>query len=337
MDKILTVVIPSYNVSKYLRQTLDSFLCESILTDIEVLIVDDGSKDNTADIGREYEQKYSNTFRVILKENGGHGSTINCGIQEARGQYFKVVDGDDWVNTEDFVELVSFLKTCKSDYVINNYYYVDGGTGEKTSVSFDMFDKGCEYSFQDVCTRIQLPMHSLTIRTAILKDNNIRLDEHSFYVDVEYILYPVPYVETVTFLRGYVYMYRIAQATQSVSIQGYQKHIANHMDVIRHLCDFLSKYEKSGGDAVKTRYIAERVAQMACSQSAIFSSYSLKEKQIRQQFKSFDEEIKNINFQVYELSGQFSGKLKLLRKTGFKLYGPIQIFSNWHNDNKSNF
>ena len=82
MEKVLTVTIPSYNVEKYLHQTLDSFIQEEILEDIEVLIVDDGSKDRTPLIGKEYEIKYPGTFRVISKENGGHGSTINRGIQE---------------------------------------------------------------------------------------------------------------------------------------------------------------------------------------------------------------------------------------------------------------
>ena len=113
MEKVLTITIPSYNVEKYLNQTLDSFIQEEILADIEVLIVDDGSKDRTPLIGKEYEEKYPGTFRVISKENGGHGSTINRGILEARGRYFKVVDGDDWVNTGDFVKLVKPLRPVR--------------------------------------------------------------------------------------------------------------------------------------------------------------------------------------------------------------------------------
>lgn len=132
MEKILTVTIPSYNVEQYLRQTLDSFLAQEILEEIEVLIIDDGSKDHTAAIGKEYERKYPDTFRVISKKNGGHGSTINRGIQEASGRYFKVVDGDDWVNTEDFVKLVKALKSCTAEYVVTNYYEVNDRTGERT-------------------------------------------------------------------------------------------------------------------------------------------------------------------------------------------------------------
>ena len=126
MEKLLTVAIPSYNVEKYLEQTLSSFLIDpQWLKKTEILIVNDGSSDRTEEIGRKYEQKYPDTFRVISKKNGGHGSTINRGIREAQGNYFKVVDGDDWVNTSDFVELVRGLKSCTAEYVVTNYYEVN--------------------------------------------------------------------------------------------------------------------------------------------------------------------------------------------------------------------
>ena len=149
MEKILTVTIPSYNVEKYLKQTLDSFLAEEILEEIEVLIVDDGSKDGTAAIGKEYERKYPGTFRVISKENGGHGSTINRGIQEAKGRYFKVVDGDDWVNTADFIKLVKALKTCTAEYVVTNYYEVNDKTGEKTPREYKELGKKKIWKFEE--------------------------------------------------------------------------------------------------------------------------------------------------------------------------------------------
>ena len=242
MEKVLTITIPSYNVEKYLNQTLDSFIQEEILADIEVLIVDDGSKDRTPLIGKAYEEKYPGTFRVISKENGGHGSTINRGIQEARGRYFKVVDGDDWVNTGDFVKLVNSLKTCEADYVVTNYYEVNDKTGEKTPKDYKELAGKEIWKFEEAAAVTQLSMHSLVIKTEILKKNHIRLDEHCFYVDVEYILYPVPYVKNVEFLDLYVYMYRLAVTTQSVSLQGYQRHMQNHIDVILHLTEFFEKY-----------------------------------------------------------------------------------------------
>ncbi|MDD2980778.1 MAG: glycosyltransferase family A protein [Hespellia sp.] len=328
MKKILTVTIPSYNVEQYLNQTLDSFIEESIMEDIEVLIVDDGSKDTTAAIGREYESRYPGTFRVISKENGGHGSTINRGAAEASGTYFKVVDGDDWVNTKDFAALVQALKTCDADYVLTNYYEVNDQTGELTEKEFKRLKKGemppnVYLSFEEVAAKMQIPMHALVIKTSILKDNQIRLDEHCFYVDVEYVLYPIPYVEKIAYFDLYVYMYRLAVTTQSVSIQGFQKHIQNHIDVIYHLTEFFEKYAATGVDPVKASYIGKRIAQMVGDQVTIFMSYGAGSKWAKEEFIMFDQKLKGISSKIYELSGEESGALRMLRKTGFMGYGLI--------------
>lgn len=327
MSKILTIVIPSYNVEKYLEQTLESFVDEKILKDIEVLIVDDGSKDRTAEIGMKYEKQYPDSFRVITKENGGHGSTINRGIEEGRGKYFKVVDGDDWVNTTDFCILVNKLAACDADYVVTNYYEVNDINGKKTERLFPQLngkdaDQGEYWEFAEVAQQVQLPMHSLVIKTSILRGNEIRLDEHCFYVDVEYILYPLPFVYTVAYYDLYIYMYRLALQTQSVSIQGYQKHIQNHIDVIMHLAEFAAKYRKKiqEKDIPKLAYIEKRIAQMVGDQISIFMSYPVKNRDIKKKFMDFDKELKETNPYIYDLSGEESGTLKLLRKVDFKGY-----------------
>ena len=106
MSKILTVVIPSYNVEQFLEKTVQSFLADEVIQDIEILIVNDGSKDRTKEIGQQFEEKYPQSIKLVDKENGGHGSTINKGLSIAAGKYFKVVDGDDWVDTQAFVNYV---------------------------------------------------------------------------------------------------------------------------------------------------------------------------------------------------------------------------------------
>ncbi len=327
MEKILTVVIPSYNVEKYLRQTLESFVAEQILEDIEVLIVDDGSQDTTAEIGKEFEKRYPQTFRVISKENGGHGSTINRGIEECKGKYFKVVDGDDWVKTEDFTVLVDRLKECNADYVVTNYYEVNDLTGaltEKTFPKLAELSKNGEktFSFEDVAGSVQMPMHALVIKSSILKENQIQLDEHCFYVDVEYILFPVPYVKTVAYFPLFIYMYRLAQATQSVSMQGYRRHIQNHIDVIFHLTEFAEQYKKNekDGSRAKAAYIGKRIAQMVGDQITIFMSYPVSDKDNKKRFREFDWKLKEKSEWIYELSSRESGTLRLLRKTAFKGY-----------------
>ena len=334
MSKILSIVIPSYNVEKYLEQTLESFLAEEILDDIEVLVVDDGSKDSTAEIGKKYELKYLGSIRVISKENGGHGSTINRGIQECTGKYFKVVDGDDWVNTADFIKLVNLLKKCDADYVVANYYEVNDQTGEKTPKTYEnlknvLLDEICAgvcdsgyWEFNEAASKGQPSMHALIFKSSILKENRIHLDEHSFYVDVEYILYPLPFIKSVAYFDLYVYMYRLAQATQSVSMQGFRKHIQNHMDVILHLSEFAEKYKKqsSESDIIKVNYIGKRIAEMVGDQITIFMSYPSTDLANRDRFIKFDKKLKETSEWIYDLSNYESGILKLLRMTGFKGY-----------------
>lgn len=332
MEKTLTIVVPSYNVEQYLNQTLDSFIDERILDDIEVLIVDDGSKDRTASIGKEYQEKYPGSFFLISKENGGHGSTINRGIEVGSGRYFKVIDGDDWVDTEGFVSLVRKLKDCNADYVVTNYYEVNDVTKEKTEKTFPQIQANQKLLFTETASKVQFPMHSLVIKTDILKQHGIRLDEHCFYVDVEYILFPVPYVQTVEYFDVFVYMYRLAVATQSVSMQGYQKHIQNHMDVIRHLTDYLNEYEKSeSAEELKVRYMARRIAQMVETQVNIFLSYHLNEPGIAEKFKAFDDMLRGKNALVYHWSGQYSGMLRMLRKTRFRMYKAVVLMSRLRN------
>ena len=322
MNKVITVTIPSYNVEQFLEDTLQSFVDARILADIEVLVVDDGSKDRTAEIGQMFADKYPETFRVISKENGGHGSTINRGIQEGVGKYFKVVDGDDWVDTEAFVQLVQVLKECEADYVVNDYYKVDDVTGEEEIASFAMLTSEEPWTFEEVAQKTQIAMHALTIKMSILKEHDIHLDEHSFYVDVEYILYPIPYVHTVQYYPLCIYKYRLAQVTQSVSIQGYQKHIQNHMDVILHLSAFFETYAKQGEPA-KVTYIGKRIAQMVGDQATIFISYGAKDTAAKAKFIQFDKNLYTVSPRIHELSKAESGTLRLLRKTRFCGYSWI--------------
>lgn len=332
MEKILTITVPSYNVEKFLDQTLSTFVHEDIMDDIEVLIVDDGSKDKTANIGRIYEKQYPQSFRVISKENGGHGSTINRGIQEARGKYFKVVDGDDWVNTDDFVLLIYKLKECNTDYVFTNYYGVNDITKEKNPVTFPEIRTNQEMSFHAIAKETKISMHAVVIKTEILKKHKILLDEHCFYVDVEYILYPIPYVETVIYFDIYVYMYRLAQVGQSVSIQGYQKHIQNHIDVIMHVLDYIEKYKRTGNaEKEKIRYMERRIGEMAHDQVDIFTSFPVSDKEIQRKFRDFDNLLKKKNLTVYKEAGEFSGMLRMLRKTKFRGYETIVKLSRFRN------
>ncbi|MCU5752847.1 glycosyltransferase family 2 protein [Lactococcus lactis] len=151
---------------------------ERIISDIEILIVSDGSKDNTVSVAQKWADKYPDSIRVIDKENGGHGSTINRGILEATGKYFKVVDGDDWVVTENFVKLVEFLKKSDVDLINNPYFEHDEVTAEKKLMMELKIPANHIMDHEEIIGEIKIPpMHTITYRTSILKDNDIKIDE----------------------------------------------------------------------------------------------------------------------------------------------------------------
>ena len=131
--KILTVIVPVYNTEKYIKRCLDSLDNKEINDKLEVLVVSDGSKDNAINIAKEYSKRLPDTFKIIEKENGGHGSTINKGLELATGKYFRVLDSDDWVDNVNFVEFVKRLEDQDADLVVTDYSkeFIYEGKSEK--------------------------------------------------------------------------------------------------------------------------------------------------------------------------------------------------------------
>lgn len=229
MEKILSISIAAYNVSEYIETCLDSFVAAKNLDKVEVIVVDDGSKDNTADIVRTYVEKYPESIKLIAKENGGHGSTINAGIAAATGKYFKIVDGDDWVDADALDRLVEFLQETDVDLVINDYnrVYPDSIERENARRSYEL---NKVYSFEDMDPQYYFRMHSTTVKLATYKSVAEPITEKCFYVDLEYLFFIAMAVESVVFHGASVYQYRLGRDGQSMSPVGMYNHFE---DLIR--------------------------------------------------------------------------------------------------------
>lgn len=276
-EKILTVVVPSYNVEAYLADGLESFIHADIMDDLEVLIVNDESTDSTEAIGKAYEDRYPQTFRVITKKNGGHGSTINTGIKEAAGKYFKVVDGDDWVNTENFCRLIKMLKRLDVDVVGNNYTWMDHETKQPTKRQerpFEELEYNRIYHMEDIVGKTLINIHAMTIKTELLREMRVNIDEHMFYVDMEYILFPIPYVNTLIFLEPSVYCYRLGRPGQSMSIKKMQANLKNHLHVLLRLEKYVERLDGKLSEAQRA-YINGAIGEMLTSQIKIYISFPL--------------------------------------------------------------
>ena len=276
MSKILTVTIPSYNTEKYIDECLPYLIDERIISDIEILIVSDGSKDNTVSVAQKWADKYPDSIRVIDKENGGHGSTINRGILEATGKYFKVVDGDDWVVTENFVKLVEFLKKSDVDLINNPYFEHDEVTEEKKLMMELKIPVNQIINHDEIIEEIKIPpMHTITYRTSILKDNDIKIDEKMFYVDVEYICYPLPFVKKSVYLDYPVYVYRTNSGTQSMAIGNMVKNRTMHLKMTKHIWNFIKNLPENTSESVK-KVLIQRFSELIIAQYVINLSITQK-------------------------------------------------------------
>ncbi len=238
MEKTLTISIAAYNVEAFIRQTLDSLLDESILDELEILVIDDGGTDRTLEIAREYAARYPQSVFPIHKENGGYGSTINTGIERATGKYFKQLDGDDWYSTENLVKFVNILKNTSADCVLT-YYYVYQEQTQKYSCKkgFEYLKEG-EYEIESINLKERFSIKNVAYKTEILKKMPERLTEHCFYTDAEFAVYPVLYVNTICICHLPVYVYRIGRGEQSVSIEGIQKHYPEQETVFWNVANF---------------------------------------------------------------------------------------------------
>lgn len=312
-NKLLTVVIPTYNMEKYLENCLDSFIFDKDETGLEILIVNDGSKDSSLEIAKKYESRYPDIFKVIDKENGGHGSTINAGLKVAKGKYFKVVDADDWVDTKEFEKLFNQLKELDVDCVITNYstYYEDKKRFELNKCVVESINT--ILNVEDI-KEFKYVMHTETFKTDVIKD--VRLQEHCFYVDVEYNLYSYARCNKFLYLDLNVYQYRVGRAGQSMSPNGLLKHRDNHKTVIFNIINFAKTYSFDG---VKLYNINKYISSIIRSQY-LYSLITYKlDKIVAKELKLFDDELKQYD-DFYKLSNEYK-LVKSLRKHNFKNIG----------------
>ena len=234
-----------------MRHCVDSLLVGG--EDVEILIVDDGStKDNTAKIADEYQEKYPSIVKAIHQENGGHGEAVNTGIRNARGHFFKVVDSDDWVNEEAYIKILEFLKTSVEeeknlDMLISNYVYEKVGVKRKKVIQY----KNClpvdEYfTWEDIKHfRVDqyILMHSVIYRTELLRECELVLPMHTFYVDNLFVFEPLPYVKTMYYMNVNFYRYFIGREDQSVNESVMIKRIDQQIKVTKSMIDYFD-YDK---------------------------------------------------------------------------------------------
>ena len=318
MEKTLTISVAAYNVEKYIEKLLDSIIAADVNEDIEVLVIDDGGKDRTAEITKEYEQKYPEMIKLVHKENGGHGSTINKGIELAVGKYFRALDGDDWLDSESLKSVISKLKETNADLVVVDYIdaFEDGNTELCTMQNLE---NEKEYDFEDIVDQIDWCTYHFTIyKTSILKEHHIRLTEHCFYVDSEYCLFPIPYVQKVLYLNTPLYCYRLGYDEQSVSALGRKKHIEDSDKVSRSMLAFIKENESQLSGKKKQYLLHVTMRHLVRHYHALLLFEPTKEQ--KQKIQEFDRFVKEYSVELYNQIGEHSKICRMLRKGNYAFY-----------------
>lgn len=222
--KYISFAIPSYNSESYMEHAIQSILPAG--EDVEILVVNDGSKDRTREIGELYASKYPSIVKVINKENGGHGDAVNYGLMHATGKYFKVVDSDDKVDRESLEKIMDVLKKFERDgrevdMVLSNYVYDKVGKKHKKVMNYRSVIRPNRILDWDKANQLRLGqyilMHSVIYRTEMLKGCKMELPKHTFYVDNIYVYYPLPHVKKFCYVDTDFYLYYIGREDQSVN------------------------------------------------------------------------------------------------------------------------
>jgi len=243
MEKLLTVVVPAYNAKDYLSRCLESLIDESIMDLVQVIVVNDGSKDNTSEIAHNFASKYPNTFEVIDKDNGNYGSCMNVGLKKAVGKYFRTLDSDDWYDKESYVKFVKMLSDTDADMLFcekYKYYYKQKSLRRESFINTIDTDKDLNFKkeyFSDRQMKDLFFVANICYKTEVIRKSGLVWSEGVFYSDNEYDYWPLKYVKTIRFVPLPVYVYVYGTEGQSVAMSSLIKNQSSYLKVANKILD----------------------------------------------------------------------------------------------------
>ncbi len=231
--KTLTIVVPAYNSESFLPNCLDTLVEAG--PKLEIIVVDDGSKDDTLAVAKDYEARYPDIVRAVDQENRGWGGAVNHGIDLATGEYFLEVDSDDHLDPEVLAGVLSFLThtiECGApvDLLITNYVYDHVARGASHTIRYrNLFPISETFTWNDVSQKPKideyLMIHAMTYRTQIVRDHIGELPTNVSYMDSLLCLRPLPHVSTLFYLDVDLYYYQIGREGQTIDANVIKKHM----------------------------------------------------------------------------------------------------------------
>ena len=240
--KLLSIIIPTYNMEKYLEKCLNSLLIKENLEKLEILVINDGSKDQSLKIAQQYERQYPQIIRVIDKENGNYGSCINRGLKEATGKYIKILDADDSYDTELLNQYIKEIENQNVDMIVNDFVLVNLENKEISTpytYSFIPKKKISFLEYKDTNNIEKLCMHSVAYKRQNLIELNYVQTEGISYTDIEWVFLPLTKVNSIYYFNKSLYRYLIGREGQTMSMDIY---IKNSSQLLLILTKFINQY-----------------------------------------------------------------------------------------------
>ena len=301
--KYITFAVPCYNSESYMEHCIESLLVGG--KDVEIILVDDGSRDNTAKIADKYEKKYPDIVRAVHKENGGHGSGVNKGLELATGLYYKVVDSDDWVDEASLKKVLEAIKKLKKDntlvdMMVVNYVY-ERHHEQKEIKYVNTLPENKVFGWDEVGKfkkDAYLLMHSVIYNTKFLKETGLKLPEKTFYVDNIFVYYPLPYIKTMYYLNTPFYRYFIGREDQSVNEKTMIKRIEQQLYVNKLMIDFFFFFEYWDTNRNCAKYLIHYIDIMMSVSTILLQISNTKEHQ--QKRKELWQYLKEKNPMLYK-------------------------------------
>ena len=328
--KSLSIIIPTYNMESLLPRCLESLVAARHAETLDVLVVNDGSKDNSSYIGHEYEDKFPNLIKVIDKSNGNYGSTINAGLLEAKGKYVKILDSDDWFDTDALDKLLEYLQNIDTDVMVTHFTQIGSSDVKEVvrynTMGYEPYIYGKVYDLDNVLEdgyiRFFL-MHSLTYKTDLLREIKYKQTEGISYTDTEWAAIPIFHAKTICFLNLNVYQYNLDREGQTMDPNVLLKSIPQ----LEKVNDRLIQYYIANRDRLSQIRAAFMKQFYENRIRILYKTYLLdmpREKFCAEEFLSFDERQSKV-CQLLGLNPKLYPENKILR---------VEYISYWHKYHK---
>lgn len=316
MNKVLSVSIASYNVENSLEKAVYSILNASNAELVEIIIVNDGSIDNTLDIAEKLKNQFPDIIRIINKDNGGYGSTIEASLSIATGRYFKLLDGDDLFDTEELENYLGALLSSEEDMIISPFLecYLNGKTVRKEFHYKENQTYGASSLSED------FTMHSLTYKTDILKQIDLKFPHHCLYTDNLFCFIPLYHVRNFKYIDRNVYRYSLGAEGQSVSKANLIKHIDDISNVVDNALDYYNNTSiDNGAECIITRklsriYYAYIYTALLCPPC----------NNTKRQIVKMEKRVKNNNPEIYHTIQNL--KMTSMRMSNYVLYPVVSWY-----------